>query len=171
MAPAQGSILVTGATGGLGSAIVSQIASTQPGKDYHGIYTVRERNDSRLAQILKRAPHHGHELLPLNLASLASVREAASSINKRVAAKEIPPIRALILNAGYQDYEKLNKNEDGIEMSFQVNYLSHFLLTLLLLQSMDTAQGRIVIISSASHKSANPVFPPVCRHELSSPDG
>ena len=53
--------------------------------------------------------------------------------------------------------------EDGHETQFQVNHLSHFLLTLELLPIMlDTASttgdGRIVIVSSAGHRSG--VFDP-----------
>lgn len=43
-------------------------------------------------------------------------------------------------------------SEDGYEMSFQVNYLSNFILILLLLQSMDKTNGRILIVGSWSHE-------------------
>ena len=53
--------------------------------------------------------------------------------------------------------------EDGYEAHFQINHLSHFLLTLELLPIMiDTAESckdcRIVIVSSRAHKSG--VFDP-----------
>lgn len=41
---------------------------------------------------------------------------------------------------------------DGYEMSWQVNYLSNLILVLMLLESMDKENGRIMIISSWSHK-------------------
>lgn len=43
-------------------------------------------------------------------------------------------------------------SEDGYEMTWQVNYLANQLLVLMLLQSMDTTHGRIVIIGSWSHE-------------------
>lgn len=43
-------------------------------------------------------------------------------------------------------------SEDGYEMSWQVNYLSNFILVLLLLQSMDKTNGRILIVGSWSHE-------------------
>lgn len=43
-------------------------------------------------------------------------------------------------------------SEDGFEMSWQVNFLSNMLLSLLLLQSMDTQEGRILVIGSWAHK-------------------
>ncbi len=45
-------------------------------------------------------------------------------------------------------------------MSFQVNYLAHFLFTLLLLQSMDKTHGRIVVIGSWTHESVWEDSPP-----------
>ena len=52
----------------------------------------------------------------------------------------------------------LAKTGDGFESMFQINHLSHFLLTLELLPVMlDTAESckdcRIVIVSSTAHKS------------------
>ncbi len=153
MATPKGSILITGANGGLGSAIVSQITSSPLGSEYHGLYTVRNpKTAETLNDILRRTPAHRHDLVSVDLGSLASVREAAAQINKRVSEGSLPPIRALILNAGYQDGSSLTMSADGFEMSFQVNHLAHFLFTLLLLQSMDKANGRILVIGSWSHE-------------------
>lgn len=101
----KGSVLVTGANGGLGSAIVAHLVGTPDlASGYTGIYTVREAaTASRLQSVLRNAPAgHGHETLELDLSSLASVRETAAQVNRRVANGELPRIRALILNAGYQ---------------------------------------------------------------------
>lgn len=159
MAP-KGSIVITGANGGLGSSTVDQILhQSQLAKDYYGIYTVRKvETADAVKKVLKRAAsaQHGHELLALDLASLASTRQAAESINKRVARGELPPIRALILNAGYQELSSQTFTNDGFDMSFQANFLSHFLLTLLLLQSMDKENGRIVVVGSWTHEYGTP---------------
>lgn len=159
MAP-KGSIVITGANGGLGSSTVDQILhQSQLAKDYYGIYTVRKvETADAVKKVLKRAAsaQHGHELLALDLASLASTRQAAESINKRVASGELPPIRALILNAGYQELSSQTFTNDGFDMSFQANFLSHFLLTLLLLQSMDKENGRIVVVGSWTHEYGTP---------------
>ncbi|RYP29809.1 hypothetical protein DL767_006550 [Monosporascus sp. MG133] len=156
----KGSILITGANGGLGSATVEQILSQpQIAKDNYGIYTVRKvETAGAVKKVLRKANsvQHDHELLALDLASLASARQAAESINKRIQNGEIPPIRALILNAGWQELTTQTYTNDGFDMSFQANYLSHFLLTLLLLKSMDKEHGRIVVIGSWSHDTADP---------------
>jgi NAD(P)-dependent dehydrogenase (short-subunit alcohol dehydrogenase family) len=149
----KGSIIVTGATGGLGSAIAFRIASGPLGKDYHGVYTVRKPDAAgSLKETLNRSPAHKHDLVALDLSSLANVRECAATINRRVADASLPPIRALILNAAFQDGSGLTMSDDGFDMTFQVNYLSNFLLTLLLLQSIDKEQGRILVIGSWSHE-------------------
>lgn len=106
MSSSPGSILVTGANGGLGSAVVAHVLKTSNlASTYTGIYTVRKAATANtLNAILNKAPNtHRHETLELDLGSLESVRVAAVKINKKIKAGEMPPIRALILNAGYQD--------------------------------------------------------------------
>lgn len=157
MASTKGSIVITGANGGLGSAMVSQIASTSLGKEYHGVYTVRNpAAPGALSDALRKGPNHSHDIMALDLSSLANVRTAADTINKRIAEGSIPRIRALILNAAYQDSTQLTMSPDGFEMGFQVNHLSHFLFTLLLLKSMDKENGRILVVGSWSHDPTDP---------------
>lgn len=107
MSSSKGSIILTGANGGLGSAIVSNILQKPDlASNYTSVYTVRKAaTASQLKQVLGSAPaSHKHELVDLDLGSLASVRKTAAEINARVAKGELPRIRALILNAGYQDH-------------------------------------------------------------------
>ncbi len=42
--------------------------------------------------------------------------------------------------------------DDGLDTTFVANYLGHWLLTLLLLQSIDKESGRIVVIGSFAHE-------------------
>lgn len=168
MADPKGTIIITGASGGLGSATASHIVSSpQLCAKYHGIYTVRnaaaihEALDTALVrkefgspkvQQDNRAAIHTHERLSLDLTRLSDVRKAASEINARVAGGKIPRIHALILNAGFEEFKEQTWTEDGRDTAFASNYLGHWLLTLLLLQSMSHEVGRIVWISSWSHK-------------------
>lgn len=150
---------VTGANGGLGSAIVKQIATSAELSSYHGLYTVRSTSTSHSsglsATLASANTQHSHDILALDLTTLSSVRDAAKSINARVTAGEIPPIRALVLNAGFQDFGKqqwLDETKGGWDVTFATNYLGHWLLTLLLLGSMDKERGRIIVIGSQSHE-------------------
>ena len=81
------------------------------------------------------------DISPVQGRCCANVRLIATTINKRVAESSLPPMHALILNAGYQEHTEQYSSEDGLDMSLQCNYLSHWLLTLMLLQSMDKRQG------------------------------
>ena len=92
-----------------------------------------------------------HEIIALDFSTLAGVRAGADEINRRVKAGELPPIRALVLNAAVQDGKGQKFTGDGFETHFGVNYLANFLLVLLLLQSMDKDDCRIVVVSSWSH--------------------
>ncbi|KAF4456820.1 hypothetical protein F53441_1117 [Fusarium austroafricanum] len=159
MSSYKGTILITGANGGLGSAIVANIVGKpELASNYTGVYTVRKAaTATRLQNILRSAPQsHKHDVVDLDLDSLANVRTMAAEINRRVAAGDLPPIRALILNAGYQDHEDINMTEDGYETTWQVNFLVNQLLVLLLLQSMDKEKGRILLIGSWSHDVNDP---------------
>lgn len=157
MADREGTILLTGANGGLGSAIVSKILSSPDlASSYHGIYTVRQVDRATalnsLLQTTHARQHHAHEIAALDLSRLESVREVAREINSRVSAGLLPPLRAVILNAAYQEWTTQDYTPDGFDMSFQCNYLSHWLLVLLILQSMDEEHGRVVVLGSWSHE-------------------
>jgi NAD(P)-dependent dehydrogenase (short-subunit alcohol dehydrogenase family) len=154
MAPT-GTFLITGANGGLGTQVVSRLISNPSlASSLYGLYTVRNPSTATsFKQVLSRAPAvHKHSIEALDLGKLKDVRTLADSINSRVASSAIPPIRALVLCAGYQEGEEQDFSEDGFAMSFQANYLSHWLLTLLLLKSMDPKEGRIVVLGSWTHE-------------------
>lgn len=162
MADSKGTILLTGANGGLGSAVVSHIVSTPELAAYHGIYTARNAMSARGLDAALTPPQtpsdptnppHSSEKVSLDLSRLSSVREVAADISSRVAAGKIPPIRAIVLNAGIEEFAAQTwTEEDGLDMAFATNYLGHWLLTLLLLGSMDRERGRVIWITSWSHK-------------------
>ncbi|XP_011866237.1 PREDICTED: retinol dehydrogenase 12-like isoform X2 [Vollenhovia emeryi] len=83
----------------------------------------------------------------LDLCSLKSVRNCAENVLKNEAALHI-----LVNNAGVALLPH-QKTEDGHEALFQINYLGHFLLTLLLLPKMQLSSPgcRIVNVSSVLH--------------------
>lgn len=83
----------------------------------------------------------------LDLYSLKSVRNCARNLLKNEAA-----IHILVNNAGVV-LLPFQKTEDGHELTLQINYLGHFLLTLLLLPKMQLSSPdcRIVNVSSILH--------------------
>ncbi|GAW20880.1 hypothetical protein ANO14919_103920 [Xylariales sp. No.14919] len=151
----KGTIVVTGVSGGLGSAIVSNIVSSPEMSRYHGVYTTRSGSAAPALKSALQPPsgsrHHAYTIMTLDLSRMESVRKAATDINSAVLSGQIPPIRTLILNAGWMEYGTQTWTEDGFDMTFASNYLGHWLLTLLLLKSMDRDAGRVVVVGSSSH--------------------
>ena len=79
------------------------------------------------AQEIKQQNGGEIEVERLDLASLKSIRECATRLNKRLEKVDI-----LINNAGIMVCPDW-KTEDGFDMQFGTNHLGHFLLTELLL--------------------------------------
>lgn len=87
-------------------------------------------------------------------ASLSSVRTAAKQILDQSDGK----INILIGNAGIMGIQKRELTEDGHELHFAVNHLSHFLLfhllkDALLASSSPSFQSRLVLLSSSAHRT------------------
>ncbi|KAI1277490.1 putative short-chain dehydrogenase [Xylaria sp. FL0933] len=137
--------------------IVEQIVSKPELSAYYGLYTVRNATQApALTSALEHGLTHVHDVLALDLTNLDNVRSVAEGIKVRVSAGENPPIRALILNAVFQDFGKQSWTSDGLDTTFAANYLGHRLLTLLLLESMDKEASRIIVIGSQAHDPNDP---------------
>ncbi|RYP50780.1 hypothetical protein DL768_003778 [Monosporascus sp. mg162] len=111
------------------------------------------RLPQRSSPPLKKAPaSHSYEILSLELSLLANVRDFLRGFSTRVAERDIPPVRTLILNTGYSGFGQQSLTDEGFDTSFVANYLGHWLLTMMLLQSMDRENGRIVGLGSSSYE-------------------
>lgn len=150
---------MTGANGGLGTAIAAQIIPSPESAAHHGIYTARNAASASALDAALRgsrsgpaATPHSFEKVSLDLSRLSSVREVAAGISSRVAEGEIPPVRAIILNAGVEEFASQTWTDDELDLTFATDYLGHWLLTLMLLGSMDRDRGRILWVTSWSHK-------------------
>ena len=172
----QGTIISTGCSGGLGSGFVKALLKTPYASIYHSVYTYDPSRPGTLPETLAAAPSHSHELIPLDLSLQSNIRSFAASINKRVAAGELPQVRALVLISGgifngdpNNGHHGQEFTADGLEKTFAVNYLSNFLLVLLLLPSMGPG-ARIIFICSTSHntafKSSQGIYLPERRKDL-----
>jgi NAD(P)-dependent dehydrogenase (short-subunit alcohol dehydrogenase family) len=159
--PSEGTILITGANGGLGTAFIEKLLHSSSSSSY-GLFIVPAFSDNSSAALrsILSASQFPHSILPLELGNLAAVRAFAGDVNSKVASGRFPRIRTLILNAATQTFQGVQYTIDGFEISFAVNYLANFLLVLLLLESMDPENSRIIIISSFTH---NPEHPLYCR--------
>lgn len=78
----KGTVLVTGANGGLGSGIAHQIVHSTEFSSYYGVYTVRDpANATALGAELKSGTAHQHEMVALDLGKLDVVRSVAAHVN------------------------------------------------------------------------------------------
>ena len=75
-------------------------------------------------------------LLPLDVSTIVSVRNFASSLVARITSGELPRIRSLICAAAIMQVKGKQMTEDGMETNFQINYLANFLLVLFLMPVM-----------------------------------
>ena len=108
-------------------------------KGAHVVMAVRNQQKAQdaVADIRASAPSAALELVPIDLASQASVREAAEQI---LSAHE--RIDLLINNAGVMGIPE-RKTVDGFEMQFGVDHLGHWTLTALLLpRLLPNCEGR-----------------------------
>jgi NAD(P)-dependent dehydrogenase (short-subunit alcohol dehydrogenase family) len=105
MSSSKGTLLLTGANGGIATGFVAQFLRSPFASSIKGYYGVRDpaKADSIRTTLKNHVPHdHDYEIATLDFSSLESVREAAKKINQQVASGSLPPIRALVLNAGTQ---------------------------------------------------------------------
>jgi NAD(P)-dependent dehydrogenase (short-subunit alcohol dehydrogenase family) len=140
---AEATILVTGATDGLGRRVAQVVAAKGA-----MMMLLHGRNPERLKATLEELRRQtGSEKVNsylADLSSLAAVRGLADRI-----LSEHDRLDVLVNNAGIIARER-KESEDGYELTFAVNYLSHFLLTSLLLPLLkDSAPARIVTVASA----------------------
>jgi NAD(P)-dependent dehydrogenase (short-subunit alcohol dehydrogenase family) len=139
-------VLVTGATDGLGKAVATELARLGATVLVHG------RDDSRgqatLTEIAQATGNDRRRWYRADLGDLDQVRRLAAAV-----AADAPQLDALISNAGIGgEYPVGGRQEsaDGIELRFAVNYLAGFLLIRLLLPTLQaSAPARIVQVSSA----------------------
>jgi retinol dehydrogenase-12 len=138
--------LVTGGNTGIGLATATALA-LGGGRVYIACRSA-ERGAAAVTAIKAASGSDAVALLPLDLASLASVRDCATSFLARD-----EPLHVLVNNAGVGGQRGLTA--DGFELHFGVNHLGHFALTMLLLGRLAESGGaRVVNVSSDSHYRA-----------------
>jgi retinol dehydrogenase-14 len=137
-------VLVTGATGGIGKATALGLAAMGA----HVAITGRDRGRTEEAAREIRAAGGGPvDEFIADLSAQAEVRRLAAEVLRR-----LPRIDALVNNVGgYWDTRHVTA--DGLEHTFALNHLAPFLLTNLLLDRLTrSAPARVVAV--ASHAQA-----------------
>ncbi len=134
--------VITGTTHGIGRVTSRELA--RAGKtvvmlcrDVAAAGAVRD-------EILRQVPRATVEVVPCDLASLASVRAAAAAVRR-----DYPRLGLLVNNAGMVS-TRHRTSADGFELTFATNHLGPFLLTALLSDHLDET-ARIVTVASRIH--------------------
>jgi retinol dehydrogenase 12 len=134
--------LFTGATEGVGKATALELAR----KGFLVVLAARNaaKAQSVKAEIAASSSNANVDTIIVDLVSLKQVRKLADTYKERY-----PRLDVLINNAGIFAPTRAI-TEDGFESAFQVNYLSHFYLTNLLLGELTKSNhGRIMNLSSS----------------------
>ena len=136
--------LVTGATSGIGRVTARALA------DMGATVVVVSRNRQRCADTVEEVRSSTGNLtvgfMVADLSDLSQVRRVAAEFATRY-----PRLDVLVNNAGAY-FLKRQESADGFEMTLALNYLSPFLLTHLLLPSLEASDSaRIVNVSSGAH--------------------
>jgi NAD(P)-dependent dehydrogenase (short-subunit alcohol dehydrogenase family) len=103
-------VLVTGATDGLGRALAGELVQAGDTVLIHG-----------------RDPRRGEDALASTGASQLFLADFARLDDVRALVSALPPIDVLVNNAGI-GFGDREESEDGVELRFQVNYLAGYLL-------------------------------------------
>ena len=139
-------VIVTGANSGLGFEDTRALAK----KGASVIMACRSIDKAEDAARQIRAEHPAADLtiMPLDLASLDSVRQFAQDFTQRY-----KTLNLLINNAGVMALPHRRETADGFEMQIGTNHLGHFALTGLLMPLIASTPGaRVVSVSSGAHR-------------------
>jgi len=137
-------VLITGGNSGIGKATVAGLAQ----RGWHVIFTARneEKAESVKKEIIESTKNQYVDYLLADLTSIKQVKKCAEAFKKKFRNLDV-----LINNAGVCLPER-RITPDGMEESFQINHLSHFILTNLLIDNLKHSEDpRIVNVSSAAH--------------------
>lgn len=144
-------VLVTGSTDGIGRATARALAAAGAKVILHG--RSKPKVEAAVGKLLEELPGAALDGVSFDLGSMTSVRKGAEQILAKA-----PALHVVINNAGiFADERTLT--EDGIELTFAVSHVGHFLLTELLaprLEASATASpSRVINVSSIAHTRGN----------------
>lgn len=137
-------VIITGSNSGLGYECAQILA-----QEGSWAIVIASRSTSRVQQAVNHLKNQiGHEAIyPMitDLGSLDSIRRSTEAFLNT----DLPPLQAIICNAGLSP-AKNSQTEDGVDLTFGVNHLGHFLLLHLLSKKLNDA-ARVVFVSSGTH--------------------
>ncbi|MEX2530772.1 MAG: SDR family NAD(P)-dependent oxidoreductase [Gemmatimonadota bacterium] len=140
-------VLVTGSTGGLGREVAIALGAEGAHVIVHG------RNEDRGREVVEEIRSGGTGSAVFHAADLASFEDVRAFAEQLL--EDYDRIDVLVNNAGIwlDGPNERQLSEDGHELHLQVNYLSGYLLTHLLLPLLEpSTDARIVNVASAAQR-------------------
>lgn len=146
MKKAKKTVIITGGNTGLGFEAAQVIAGSS--HEWHVLIAARSqhRGNEAVNELIRITGNANISAMVLDLSSSSSIHRFAEQFSKA----GIPPLHAIVCNAGAQFVQGTQITADGIEATFGVNHLGHYLLVRLLLNYLQE-NGRIVVVSSDTH--------------------
>lgn len=139
--------VVTGGTSGIGEAIAGGLA--QAGLRVVLLARDPKRAEATMARIGQRHPAAKTEWIRADLSSQGSIREAVAEFDHRHAQLHV------LVGAAGVFHRTRSETPEGVESTFAVNYLSHFLLAKLLGPALERgAPSRVVLVASKYGRTA-----------------
>ncbi len=134
-------ILLTGASSGIGRELALQLAPERPR------LALAARDTARLDEVATRCRELGAEVevMPADVGDQAACRELVERVRERFGAIDV-----LLLNAGQSMWSRVDELADPavFEQLMRVNYLGPVWLTYYALADLERSRGRIVVVSS-----------------------
>ncbi|MEV6293570.1 SDR family NAD(P)-dependent oxidoreductase [Streptomyces sp. NPDC051896] len=144
-------VLVTGATSGIGYETARQLAERGATVLLHG--RTAEETQAAADRLIATAGVKANQL-DAYFADFGHLEQVETLARTVVAAH--PHLDVLVNNAGMAAPERHTVTADGNEVAFQVNFLAHYLLTCLLEPALTSDPGgRVVNVSSSLHRTAS----------------
>lgn len=138
-------ILITGGTNGIGKAIAF-LLSKKSRNEIIILCRNKEKGEKTIQEIKKETENKNISMILCDYSKLSDVKNAIQEIQK------IGPIDILFNNIGVGYIRERKETVDSFETTFQVNYLSHFYLTLGLIDMLEKSQTpRIITIAGSFH--------------------
>ena len=145
-------VVVTGATNGLGEAIAEDLAKQG------ATLVIVSRNEAKCAETAKTLTQKTGNTNDTYYATDLSAQKEVRRLAKRLKG-DLPRLDVLINNAGAWFAER-KESADGIEMTWALNHLNYFLLTheltdLLKRTAAQHGEARVINQASSSHLEGN----------------
>lgn len=147
MATANRTVVMTGASGGIGHQAAKHLLAEAP--DVALVLLARSKADDLAEGLTQQTGNSNVRALTADLSSVSSIRAATAAVRADLERRALPPLTGLIGDAGVQ-LTRATDTSDGHEMTFAVNILANYVLVKEFMDSF-ADPARVVLTTSDTH--------------------